>query len=151
MVKTKRRIDYEQVKNINFTIVAYDSGIPQLSATADVLVNVININDMDPIFEHIEYEATVKENSPAGTSILTVKATDADDGEFGEIVYSLVGEHSADFTIDPDTGVISVLNSGLLDREMIKDIVIQAVASDKAPPAVRRTVTAQVRLFPNKN
>ena len=53
MVRTKKRIDYERVKAINFTVVAYDSGIPQKSATADVTVNVININDMDPTFSQV--------------------------------------------------------------------------------------------------
>lgn len=147
VVKTKARIDYEQVKSLNFTIVAFDSGIPQLSSTADVIVNVVNINDMDPMFSSEEYEATVKENSPAGTSILKVTATDKDEGEFGKISYSLVGEHSSDFTIDADTGVISVLNSALLDREVITDVVIQAVASDNAPPTLKRTDTAQVRIL----
>lgn len=53
MVRTKKRIDYEAVKRLNFTVVAYDSGIPQKSATAYVTVNVININDMDPVFSEV--------------------------------------------------------------------------------------------------
>jgi hypothetical protein len=53
VVRTKKRIDYESVKVINFTVVAYDSGIPQKSATAYVTVNVLNINDMDPVFSEV--------------------------------------------------------------------------------------------------
>ena len=53
MVRTKKRIDYETVKRLSFTVVAYDSGIPQKSATAYVTVNVININDMDPVFSEV--------------------------------------------------------------------------------------------------
>jgi len=53
VVRTKKRIDYEAVKKLNFTVVAYDSGIPQKSATAYVTVNVININDMDPVFSEV--------------------------------------------------------------------------------------------------
>jgi hypothetical protein len=53
VVRTKKRIDYEDVKRLNFTVVAYDSGIPQKSATAYVTVNVININDMDPVFSEV--------------------------------------------------------------------------------------------------
>lgn len=53
VVRTKKRIDYEAVKRLNFTVVAYDSGIPQKSATAYVTVNVININDMDPVFSEV--------------------------------------------------------------------------------------------------
>lgn len=48
-----RRIDYEETPSLNFTVVAYDSGVPQLSASALVFVKVININDMDPIFNQV--------------------------------------------------------------------------------------------------
>lgn len=41
------------MKRLNFTVVAYDSGIPQKSAIAYVTVNVININDMDPVFSEV--------------------------------------------------------------------------------------------------
>jgi len=53
VVRTKKRIDYEVMQRLNFTVVAYDSGIPQKSATAYVTVNVININDMDPVFSEV--------------------------------------------------------------------------------------------------
>jgi hypothetical protein len=53
VVRTRKRIDYEAVKRINFTVIAYDSGIPQKSAAAYVNVNVININDMDPVFSEV--------------------------------------------------------------------------------------------------
>jgi hypothetical protein len=53
VVRTKKRIDYETVKKLNFTVVAYDSGVPQKSATAYVTVNIININDMDPVFNEV--------------------------------------------------------------------------------------------------
>lgn len=32
---------------------AYDSGAPPLSSTADVTVNVVNTNDMDPVFAQV--------------------------------------------------------------------------------------------------
>lgn len=46
------------------------------------------------------YHATVPENSPQGTSVIEVQATDSDAGDFGVIRYSLIGERSLDFTID---------------------------------------------------
>lgn len=80
-------------------MVAYDSGVPQLSATAKVIVTVINVNDQDPKFEQESYNASVKENSPPGTHVTVVKATDGDEGPFGEVSYSLIGDHAADFNI----------------------------------------------------
>lgn len=105
-----------------------------------------NINDLDPIFSNSSYEASVKENAPAGTHLLTVKATDGDDGDFGKVTYSLIGEHSSDFHINSESGDITVSNTGLLDREMLSDLTIQVLASDGAPASVKRTISVPVSL-----
>ena len=78
---------------------AYDTGVPQLSSSAKVTVIIINVNDEDPKFEKESYKASVKENSQPGTRVTVVKAIDADEGPFGEVTYSLIGEHASDFNI----------------------------------------------------
>lgn len=50
-----------------------------------------NINDEEPVFSASVYDADVAENSPPGTSVITVTARDADEGDFGVITYSLAG------------------------------------------------------------
>ena len=98
-MRTSQRIDYEETKQLEFTVVAYDSGVPQLSSFAKVTVTVINVNDQDPVFEQKSYNASVEENSPPGTHVAIVKAVDADEGPFGQVSYSLIGEHASDFNI----------------------------------------------------
>jgi Cadherin domain. len=90
------------------------------------------------------YEATVIENSPEKTPVITVTATDGDEGVFGTVSYSLVGEHSSDFSVNYNTGQVTVTNPALLDRETTPDITIQVMASDGAPPDTRRTVAVPV-------
>lgn len=75
-------IDYEKVKQITFNVSVTDTGEPQLSAIAHIVVDVININDNIAIFNQTEYEFTVVENAIRGTSIGSVYAKDADDGTF---------------------------------------------------------------------
>lgn len=58
-----------------------DTGVPQLTSTAEITVNVININDNDPVFNETEYKFYVHENSAKGTSIGHIYAKDADDGK----------------------------------------------------------------------
>ncbi|XP_055524329.1 cadherin-87A [Wyeomyia smithii] len=146
LIRSKARIDYEQVSMIDFNVVVVDTGIPQLSSTAEVTVDVINANDNEPIFEAPEYQLTVLENSPTGTVAGTVTAVDNDLGKYGEITYSLVGDHSAYFAIDPDTGVITVKNSSALDRERESELGLTAIAADRAPEAIRRTTTAPISI-----
>ena len=59
--------------------------------------------------------------------------------------YSLVGEQSSSFEIDDKTGEILVVNSAILDREMLSEVVITAVATDQGQPKdARRSTTANV-------
>ncbi|XP_066907242.1 cadherin-87A [Halyomorpha halys] len=131
-VKTKTRLDYEKTPSLEFSIVAYDSGIPPLSSTAHVSVNVVNINDMNPIFNEKEYTFWVEENAETGTIIGNVSATDGDAGEAGQVTYSLSAQSFGDFSIDKNSGEIMVLNKSKLDREMREEMTIQVIATDGA-------------------
>ncbi|KAJ8921829.1 hypothetical protein NQ315_008461 [Exocentrus adspersus] len=144
IVQIKKLIDYEKTKELNFSVVAFDSGVPQLNATAIVLVKVVNLNDNDPVFSAKEYNATIDENSPNGSFVVAVKAMDLDADEYGVISYSLTGEHSENFAIDNKTGYVTVANSKFLDHEKINETVIQVVASDGAPSNLRRTVSVPI-------
>lgn len=74
-------LDREEQENYNLTIVAEDHGIPQHSTTQVLSIQVIDVNDEAPWFELSEFEAQIKENQPAETSILKVSASDRDHGE----------------------------------------------------------------------
>ncbi|XP_043681793.1 cadherin-87A [Vespula pensylvanica] len=144
IVRTSQVIDYEETKQLEFTVVAYDSGVPQLSTTAKVIVTVINVNDQDPKFEKEGYNASIKENSPPGSHVIVVKATDGDEGSFGEIMYSLIGDHAADFNIGHETGEITVGSAAVLDREITPEIIITVMASDNAHVNSRRSTSVPV-------
>ncbi|XP_063893828.1 cadherin-87A [Helicoverpa armigera] len=146
VVKTAQRLDYEKLHSINFTLVAYDSGVPQLSTSAGVTVLLRNVNDEDPVFVAAAYDAAVTEHSPAGTSVLTVTAVDKDEDEFGEVTYSLSGDSSEQFAIDPQTGVITVAEGASLDREVTADVWLRAIASDNAPAHLRRSTSVPVHI-----
>lgn len=49
----------------------------------------MDINDHYPIFEPVSYSISIPENTSPGTDIISVSATDADDGEFGDITYKI--------------------------------------------------------------
>lgn len=49
----QNRIDYEAMeeKRITFDLLVYDAGVPQKSAQAMVIANIVNLNDEEPKFE----------------------------------------------------------------------------------------------------
>lgn len=74
-------LDREVQDIFNLTIVAEDHGIPKRSSSQLLCVHVIDVNDEIPWFEENLYEAQISENEPAGTTVLTVSASDLDQGE----------------------------------------------------------------------
>lgn len=52
-------------------------------------VSVLDENDHAPQFEQGFYEASIRESSPIGSTILTARATDSDAGQNAIISYSL--------------------------------------------------------------
>lgn len=66
----------------------------------------VNENLYAPYFSDFAVRGSVKENSRAGTSVLTVNAKDDDKGRDGVLRYSVRGGSGlGTFTIDEDTGV----------------------------------------------
>lgn len=82
IITTKTRVDYEAIKQIYVNAYVTDTGIPQLTSTAEIIVDIININDNDPIFTLAEYRFSIAENSPKATVVGAVDAKDSDDGKF---------------------------------------------------------------------
>lgn len=81
MITTKARIDYESIKQIYVNAYVTDTGIPQMTSTAEIIVEIVNMNDNEPVFSLPEYRFTVAENSAKGTFIGKINAKDDDDGK----------------------------------------------------------------------
>lgn len=73
-----RALDYETQRYYILTAKAQDGG--GLASTVRVYFNVLDINDNPPIFSSNAYSSSVSESLPPGSSIVTVQASDGDDG-----------------------------------------------------------------------
>lgn len=76
-----KALDREEQDTFNLTIVAEDHGTPQHSTTQVLSVQVIDVNDEPPLFEKSQFEAQIRENQEPGSTVLTVSATDRDQGD----------------------------------------------------------------------
>ncbi|XP_053179575.1 protocadherin alpha-3-like [Scomber japonicus] len=132
----QKALDREKKPNMQLTLTAVDGGIPSKSGTSEIEINVLDSNDNAPVFSSTLYKIRLLENIPIGTAVITLNATDADEGPNSEIIFSLRSkdqDHILDtFKIDPDTGIISV--KGQIDYEEKKAFEIRAEARDKGQP-----------------
>lgn len=83
-VKNSTLLDYEQVKTVNFTLVAQElSTAERKSSQVSVTVKLIDRNDNFPEFTRNIYEVNVPENCEVGSTVAWVQALDEDSGKFG--------------------------------------------------------------------
>ncbi|XP_070374184.1 protocadherin gamma-A6 isoform X24 [Equus asinus] len=111
-------LDREREAIHNLVLTAMDGGDPVRSSMARILVTVLDANDNPPVFTQPIYRVSVPENLPVGTPVLSVNATDQDEGIYAEITYSFVRiteKISKIFCLNALTGEIST--SANLDYE----------------------------------
>ncbi|XP_053501582.1 protocadherin beta-16-like isoform X5 [Ictalurus furcatus] len=124
-----KELDREQTKEIDLIFTATDGGTPQRSGTAVIHINVLDANDNTPVFSQSVYKVTLAENAPLGAEVVTVSATDADEGVNGEVSYefSRISDKAAKiFSIDKMTGQIMVTGNVDYEEESTYELRIQA-------------------------
>ncbi|XP_063732619.1 protocadherin alpha-8-like [Eleginops maclovinus] len=132
----QKSLDREHDSVIKLTLTAVDGGNPSRSATSQIIINVLDSNDNHPVFTKSLYKVQIFENLPAGYTVTTLNATDADEGLNKEIEYSLRKKGQDRvldvFEIDSKSGAILI--RGKIDYEENPAFEIHAQASDKGQP-----------------
>lgn len=84
-------------------------------------MTILDVNDYRPRFTERVFNTSVFENEPSGTSVITVRAVDLDEGENGAVLYSMLGPHSGACRLKT-TEPIELMNSLLYDMYTFKNI-----------------------------
>ncbi|NXX40552.1 PCDGD protein, partial [Tricholaema leucomelas] len=144
---TVSELDREAVSGYNITITAWDRGSPALSSSAELVLEVSDVNDNAPVFEEEVYSAYVAENNAAGAQVLRVLARDADAGANGRVSYWLeggsAGEAAPPVSVEARSGAVYAQRS--FDYEQCREFAVAVRAQDGGVPA--RSSTATVRIF----
>ncbi|XP_030428271.1 cadherin-related family member 2 [Gopherus evgoodei] len=147
LVKDPSTVDYEQVHVMIVEIVANDTGNPSnCCSIATVTIQLFDINDHSPEFGQSVYWLQVPENSPVGTVISIITATDPDSANFGRITYRLLPESILDiFAVNASSGEVLVRNGSLLDRETrsVYYVTLQAVDGGNMTGSTYLEITLQ--------
>ena len=111
-VTDKSKIDYEATKKITLAIKVTDNGTGALSDTANVTLNILDVNENPTVTTSKLY---VDENCAMGKEVGKVVANSY---EGAAIEYTIVaGDGSGKFAINKNTGMVSVAQSGVLNYE----------------------------------
>ncbi|XP_027864290.1 protocadherin gamma-A10-like isoform X20 [Xiphophorus couchianus] len=147
---TEKILDRERHSKYNITLTATDEGVPALSSTKVLSLEVTDVNDNAPAFIKDNYITQVMENNPPGVSLLQVHAEDPDLGQNARISYYLTDSEingnpaSAYFSVNTESGDIQSLRS--FDYEQLKEYKIRVQAQDGGSPSLRSNTTVIIRV-----
>ncbi|XP_062997036.1 cadherin-1 [Elgaria multicarinata webbii] len=136
-LRVTRPLDREDIDKYQLQSHAVSENGQPVEDPMDITIKVSDQNDNRPVFTQSVFEGAVTEGARPGTSVMQVTATDADDSidTFnGVITYSILSQeppepHRQMFTINNETGMISVITTGL-DREKFPRYTLVLQAAD---------------------
>ncbi|NLG96041.1 MAG: tandem-95 repeat protein [Chloroflexi bacterium] len=140
IVANSDALDYNTNPSFALVVQVSDDATPPLSDTAQITVNVNNINDQ-PVVTGGSY--TLDENTAIGTVLTTVTFTDRDAGQTHTFTIASGNTDNA-FSINPTTGVITV--AGALDYETLSTYSLVVEVTDNGTPPAAGTATIQVTI-----
>ncbi|KAL5018742.1 hypothetical protein ScPMuIL_004464 [Solemya velum] len=151
-------LDFESRQFYEFVVTTTDgSNSFELSSSAIVRVTVLDQNDASPIISAFNAVIEILETQPYGFVIVDIDATDADPPNTPNsmIQYSILSvqpnQGSGYFTIDQNTGVLSVARSLKEDTSRETEYTIDILASDQGSPKKTASSTVTVKVIRNNS
>ncbi|XP_071314112.1 protocadherin-18b isoform X3 [Trachinotus anak] len=150
-----RELDREVQSSYQLQLTASDNGVPAKSGSTLLKISISDSNDNSPAFDEQAYIISLLENSPLGTLIIDLNATDPDEGTNGKIVYSFSSHVSPKiletFKINPENGHITLIKK--VDYETTVSYELDVQAQDLGPnsiPGLCKIVVKVVDVNDNK-
>nr|XP_056711025.1 protocadherin-23 [Euleptes europaea] len=126
-LRLRSLLDREKTSAYQLLILASVHGAPLLNSTATVSITVLDVNDSPPIFTSLEYRVHVRENTPVGSPITVVSASDDDVGSNAKVTYSIAsGNDKGHFRLDGKTGSLDLVRPLDYEETVTFSLTIQA-------------------------
>lgn len=133
-----RALDREVQDSVDLSLVAWDKGDPPRSGSTLIHVHIQDSNDNSPTFEDSAPTVELPENTARGTTIISLRATDPDQGVNGEVEYSLSKHTQPEvqrlIAVDPQTAAVTL--RAPLDYEVQSSYEVMVEARDRGPNAI---------------
>ncbi|XP_069725589.1 protocadherin gamma-A10-like [Phaenicophaeus curvirostris] len=124
-----KALDREEASSYELVLRATDGGEPSRTGTARLRVAVLDANDNAPVFSQAEYAVRVPEDVPVGSTLVTLMATDADDGTNGHVKYSIkkMSDLASEiFQLNAEMGAITLLRNLDFEEGNTYELEVQA-------------------------
>nr|XP_006819360.1 PREDICTED: cadherin-related tumor suppressor-like [Saccoglossus kowalevskii] len=152
-IQTNGTIDREVEAIVYLVVLANDCGVPSKQDNATVDITLLDVNDNPPTIDPDEMFSFVYHDSPIGTFVVDVNATDPD--VIGMITYSLSPTKESVrvlFEIDEQSGVITTSATFTIDvadteYEIKSNYTLRVSAQDGGTPSLRNDTRVYIQVI----
>ncbi|KAG9491008.1 hypothetical protein GDO78_006390 [Eleutherodactylus coqui] len=147
---TKDVLDRETISQYVIDLIASDLGSPSLRTQQTITLKISDINDNRPSFSQVMYTAGIQENNTPGQLLVEISASDPDEGENSNLVYSLldsqvVGSSSVSSFVYINSKTGSIYAQRSFDFEEVQVLQVPVKVEDSGSP--RQVSNATVFIF----
>ncbi|XP_066437452.1 protocadherin-20 isoform X2 [Eleutherodactylus coqui] len=143
LLETTNTLDYEVKRTYNISVVAISLDGSKVRKL--IQVYILDDNDNAPVFTQPTVEVTIEENNQVNAFLAKLHATDADSGERGQVSYFLGPDAPAYFSLDKQTGILTVTT--MLDREEKEKYRFTVKARDSGKPPRESVATVHITVL----
>ncbi|KAK5905215.1 hypothetical protein CesoFtcFv8_006701 [Champsocephalus esox] len=146
VIKVNKPLDRETVPSYSLAIRALDSGIPPMSSTVIVNIDISDINDNPPTFSPANLTTVIQENKPISTSILQLSVIDQDSSHNGPPFdfRILSGNEGGEFVLEKDG---TLLANQVFRRDLATEYAILIQVTDSGKPRLSSSSMLTVRVI----
>ncbi|XP_077578530.1 protocadherin Fat 3a isoform X2 [Stigmatopora nigra] len=145
-IKVNKHLDRETVPGYSLAIRALDSGIPPLSSTVMVKIDIFDINDNPPTFSSANLTTVIQENKPIGTSIIQLSVIDLDSSHNGPPFdfHILSGNEGGEFMLEQDGTLVA---NQVFRRDLATQYIVLIQVTDSGMPRLSSSSMLTVRVI----
>ena len=143
VIRTARIIDREQSAYYFLTVTAMDEGTPRRSAAAIVHVVVGDVNDNQPQLNS-SYSLSLPEDQPLNVPFFILQATDEDDGQNADVVYSVEPATQSSWGVDPTSGALYLKQKLDFESATSHTFVVMAKNTELPQATARASISINV-------
>ncbi|XP_058030838.1 protocadherin alpha-1-like isoform X16 [Ahaetulla prasina] len=138
------KLDYEVSKFYELPIVVLDKGSSQLTGHCKVLIDVLDMNDNIPELSVNSLSVPLPEDSPPGTVVAIISASDKDSGNNGQI-NCFLWPTGVPFKLESTfKNYYSLIVGASLDREQVTEYRMVVTVEDQGVPPLSSSITLLV-------
>lgn len=149
-ITVKSIIDREVKEKYSLSLIAKDNGNPSLNSTVPITITVLDLNDNSPKFTQNKYTKEVHEGTRPNSVVATVKATDPDKDDNGNVKYSLLNARGV-FSINRDSGDIRLITPLDFENDAQHEFHLIVRASDGGKPPKSSSCIVAISVIDNND